>query len=77
MSENAKNPAAQNTIEDPPEYNAENARNPQTGEFQKPSNAENAKNSKEGSDWLGGPQNGAQIPADGVKDPPKSPQTGR
>ncbi|RZU39306.1 hypothetical protein [Edaphobacter modestus] len=35
------------TIEDPPEYNAENAKNP-----------------KEGSDWLGGPQNGAQIPAD-------------
>lgn len=29
------------TIEDPPEYNAENAKSP-----------------KDGSDWLGGPQNG-------------------
>jgi hypothetical protein len=44
MTENAKNSAAQNTIEDPPEYNAENAKNP-----------------KEGSDWLGGPQNGNET----------------
>jgi hypothetical protein len=128
MTENAKNTAAQNTIQDPPEYNAENAenpkegsdwlggpqngnetpsgsdyskhrfdetgseavsvtwfgsesghekkapkgsfgepqnqaRNPQTGEFQKPSNIENAKNPKEGSDWLGGPQNGNEAPS--------------
>jgi hypothetical protein len=28
MTENAKNPAAQKTIQDPPEYNAENAKNP-------------------------------------------------
>jgi len=27
MTENTKNPAAQNTIEDPPEYNAESAKN--------------------------------------------------
>jgi len=36
------------TIEDPPEYNAENAKNP-----------------KEGSDWLGGPQNGNETPGNG------------
>ena len=46
MTENAKTSAAQNTIEDPPEYNAENAKNP-----------------KEGSDWLGGPQNGDETPS--------------
>jgi hypothetical protein len=44
MTENAKNPAAQNTIQDPPEYNTENANNP-----------------KDGSDWLGGPQNGNET----------------
>jgi hypothetical protein len=38
------------------------ARNPQTGEFQEPSNLENAKNGKEGSEWLGGPQNGNETP---------------
>ena len=32
MSESAKkNPTAQNTIEEPPEYNAENAKNPKPG----------------------------------------------
>jgi len=45
MTENAKNPTAQKTIQDPPEYNAEKAKNP-----------------KEGSDWLGGPQNGNKTP---------------
>lgn len=44
MTENAKNPTDQKTIQDPPEYNAENAKNP-----------------KEGSDWLGGPQNGNET----------------
>ncbi len=48
MTENTKIPAAQNTIQDPPEYNAENAKNP-----------------KEGSDWLGGPQNGNEDPGNG------------
>jgi hypothetical protein len=46
MSENPTIPTAQNTIQDPPEYNAENAKNP-----------------KEGSDWLGGPQNGNETPS--------------
>jgi hypothetical protein len=48
MTENAKSPTAQSTIQDPPEYNAENAKNP-----------------KEGSDWLGGPQNGDETPGNG------------
>jgi len=31
MTENAKNPTAQKTIQDPPEYNVENAKNPKEG----------------------------------------------
>lgn len=50
MTENTKIPTAQNIIQDPPEYNAENA-----------------KNLKEGSDWLGGPQNGNETPGEAEK----------
>jgi hypothetical protein len=52
MPENAEKPTAQNTIEDPPEYNAENAKGP----------GEDYGETKGGSAWLGGPTNQAQNP---------------
>lgn len=57
MTENTKIPAAQATIEDPPEYNAETpAQNYTKHRFSETSTKE------EGSDWLGGPQNGDELP---------------
>lgn len=53
MTENTHIPTAQNIIEDPPEYNAENAKG----------SGEDYGQTKGGSDWLGGPTNRAQIPA--------------
>jgi hypothetical protein len=50
MTESTQIPTAQNTIQDLPEYNAENAKNP-----------------KEGSDWLGGPQNGNETPSNSTE----------
>lgn len=76
MTENAKNSAAQKTIQDPPEYNAENAKNPKEGSgwLGGPQNGNEAPNGSDytkhrfseapsGSDWLGGPQNGNETPS--------------
>lgn len=57
MSENANQKGAPQEIETPSEaYGSGSA----SGFF-----SENAKNSKEGSDWLGGPQNGNETPGNG------------
>jgi hypothetical protein len=57
MTENTKIPTAQNTIQDPPEYNAESVKNPR----------EDYGQTKGGSDWLGGPQNGNETPSTAEK----------
>lgn len=77
MTENAKTPTAQNTIQDPPEYNAKNAKNPKEGSdwLEGPQNGNETLNESgytkhrfseapSGSDWLGGPQNGNETPSE-------------
>ncbi|GGG71318.1 hypothetical protein [Edaphobacter dinghuensis] len=68
MSEKAKNPATQNTIEDPPEYNAENPKHSKKSSdwLGGPQNGNKAPvestYQQNGQSWLGGPQNGNETP---------------
>lgn len=70
MSENAKNSAAQKTIQDPPEYNAENTKNPKEGSawLGGPQNGDETSTEstyqQNGQSWLGGPQNGNETPSE-------------
>ena len=72
MTENAKNSTAQNTVQDPPEYNAGTDRNPTEGsDFiggpqdvnAIPGNSTEAAYQQNGQSWLGGPQNGDETPS--------------
>ncbi|MBW8749575.1 MAG: hypothetical protein JF584_18880 [Acidobacteria bacterium] len=56
MTENAKKSTAQSTIQDPPEYNAENA----TSSKEASQSTEGAYQ-QNGQSWLGGPQNGSET----------------
>src|SRR6185437_8176 len=61
MSEKAKNSAAHLTIEDPPEYNAENDKQPHAAHPASKAGRMGTGNIS-GADWLGGPQNGNETP---------------
>lgn len=74
MTENAKNLSAQKSIQDPPEYTAENPRNPsQASDRQEKAGRMGTGNialnestdQQNGQSWLGGPQNGEEIPGNG------------